>query len=312
MSKGKVLIAAPVHEVLTNGLIELGYQLIVEEKINQERAKEIIAGCAGVVTSTRLQLDKELLELAKELKWIGRMGSGMEVIDLEYAASKGITCFGSPQGNANAVAEHALGMLLSLTKKISWSNNQLRRGIWLRDENRGTELEGKTVAIIGYGHTGQAFAKKLRGFDVNLIAYDKYAPGNIIGEVRRCNGLEEIHTEADILSFHVPLQEDTIHYFDQSFLSKMKKPFILLNTSRGQVVDARILTKGLSESKLLGCCLDVFEEEPFEKMGTEIKEILISLANHEHAVVTPHIAGYSREALYKMSRLLLERIVTVS
>ena len=157
--EGKVLIAAPVHEALTGALTAAGYTCVMQENITQELAFRLIGDCAGVITSTRLQLDKALLDAAHELKWIGRMGSGMEVVDLAYAAEKGIACYGSPEGNCNAVGEHTLGMLLGLIRHIVWSQAEIKDGVWKREENRGTELEGKTIGIIGFGHTGRAFEK---------------------------------------------------------------------------------------------------------------------------------------------------------
>ncbi len=305
--RGKVLIAAPVHEVLTNGLMGLGYECILKEKINQEAAYTLIEDCVGVITSTRLKLDKGLLDSAPKLMWIGRMGSGMEVIDLEYAAEKGVVCFGSPEGNCNAVGEHALGMLLDLVRRISWSRDELIEGIWRREENRGVELEGKTVGIIGYGHTGSSFAKKLMGFDVKILAYDKYHPENIPPHLIRCEDLTEIYEEADIVSFHVPHQIDTLHYFNTEFIAEMKKPFIFINTSRGTVADTHALQLGIETGKIIGICMDVFEEEPIIAGGKIKSDIIKELIMLPNVVFTPHIAGYTFEALYKMSYTLLKK-----
>ena len=305
---GKVLIAAPVHPVLIDGLTSLGYICQMHEKISQAAAYELIKDCVGVVTSTRLQLDKELIDAAPKLEWIGRMGSGMEVIDVPYCLSKGIACFGSPEGNSNAVGEHALGMLLALIRKIVWSNMEMKEGIWRREENRGTELEGKTIGIIGCGHTGNAFARKLSGFDTRILAYDKYNCDGIPAHIVTCKSLDQIFEEADIVSFHVPLQADTKNYFDEHFLEQMHKPFILINTSRGPVVNTLALIRGLSERKVTGACLDVFEQEPLNTLDSGVAERLICLPN---VVVTPHIAGYTFEALYKMSRVLLDKIKAI-
>lgn len=303
----KVLIAAPVHAVLTDGLNVMGYELVVKETITQQLAYALIGECVGVITSTRLQLDRELLEAAPGLQWIGRMGSGMEVIDVPYATQKGIQCYGSPDGNCNAVAEHALGMLLALIRRISWSHTEMKNGIWKRDENRGYELEGKTVGIIGYGHTGAAFARKLLGFDVRLMAYDKYHPQNIPAHIECCD-LAAIHREADIVSFHVPLQADTIRFFDSAFTEAMHKPFIFVNTSRGQVADTLALYDALKSGKVTGACLDVFEQEPVAKAEGDVKKALEAMIHLPNVITTPHIAGYTHEALYKMSRSLLEKI----
>ena len=302
---GKVLIAAPVHPILTEGLAGLGYECILHESITQKIAFELIKDCVGVVTSTRLQLDAALLDAAPLLKWIGRMGSGMEVINLEYAASRNINCFGSPEGNANAVGEHALGMLIALTRRIVWSNLEMKQGLWHREENRGTELEGKTVGIIGCGHTGRAFAKKLTGFDTRILAYDKYNCKGIPAHIVTCESIDQLYEEADIVSFHVPLQADTKHYFNRNFIAQMRKPFILINTSRGLVVDTLALLHGLSDGRVIGACLDVFEQEPLSAMDKEVQDQLTTMPN---VVVTPHIAGYTFEALYKMSHVLLAKI----
>lgn len=305
----KVLIAAPVHQVLTNGLQATGYECLIHEKISQQQAFELIKDVTGIITSTRLILNKELIDAAPQLQWIGRMGSGMEVIDVPYAESKGIKCFGSPDGNANAVAEHALGMLLSLNKRIIKSNNEVKQGLWLRDENRGTELEGKTIGLIGFGHTGRAFAKKLMGFDMQILAYDKYNKQDFPPYVTQCETLAPIFEQADIISFHVPLQADTTHYFDENFLRSVRKPFILVNTSRGVVVNNDVLLRGMQEKLICGVCIDVWEEEPLNAMSDKQRALLAQVANLPNALLTPHIAGYSFEAVYKMSHILLQKIV---
>jgi len=305
----KVLIAAPVHPVLTDGLQAAGYECLIHEKISQQQAFELVKDVTGIITSTRLQLDKSLIDAAPQLQWIGRMGSGMEVIDVPYAETKGIKCFGSPDGNANAVAEHALGMLLSLNKRIIKSNNEVKQGQWLRDENRGTELEGKTIGLIGFGHTGRAFAKKLMGFDMQILAYDKYNKHDFPAYVAQCGTLAPIFEEADIISFHVPLQADTTYYFNETFLRSVRKPFILVNTSRGVVVDNDVLLRGMQEKLICGACIDVWEEEPLSAMSEKQHMLLTQVANLPNVVLTPHIAGYSFEAVYKMSNILLHKIV---
>ena len=308
MTQSKVLIAAPVHEVLLKGLEAAGYELLLHEKINQEHGLQLIKDCVGVITSTRLQLNKELIDAAPKLQFIGRMGSGMEVIDVPYAESKGIRCIGSPEGNCNAVAEHALGMLLALNKKILKSHNEIKEGRWLRDENRGTELEGKTIGIIGYGHTGAAFAKLLRGFDMKIMVYDKYKTIAPEPHIIVCNSITELQKEADILSLHVPFQEDTFHLVDEKFMEEMSKDFVLINTSRGTVVESKALLHLLKNGRIKGLALDVWEEEPMDKMSDAYKKLLNDLITENNTLITAHIAGYSREALYKMSIILLERI----
>lgn len=308
-NKGKVLIAAPVHRILTDWMTANGYECITEDQITQQKAMELVSDCTGIITSTRLDINHELIDAAPNLRWIGRMGSGMEIIDVGYAFTKGIKCYSSPEGNMNAVAEHALGMLLALNKRIILSNNEVRQGLWQRDSNRGVEIEGKTIGIIGFGHTGSAFAKKLSGFGAHILAYDKYDQSRIPKQVIRCRDLSLIYEEADIVSFHVPLQEDTVHYLNESFIEKMKKPFVVINTSRGSVVDSRALYDGLRSHKISGACIDVWEEEPISKMNVDIRHVFDEVAKLPNVVLTPHIAGYSVESLFKMSKVLLEKIV---
>lgn len=310
MAKGKVLIAAPVHEILTKGLSDAGYECVTAGNIKQDNAAGYLKDCVGVITSTRIHLGKQLLDDAPRLQWIGRMGSGMEVVDVAYATQKGIQCYSSPEGNCNAVAEHAMGMLLALNKRIIVSNNELKDHKWERDGNRGAELEGKTVGIIGFGHTGRAFAKKLLGFDMQILVYDKYKRNDIPEYVTSCS-LERIYKEADIISFHVPLQEDTVHYFNDKFISEMSKGFVLVNTSRGIVADVHAIKRGLDEGKIKGACLDVWEEEPMEQMSIEMRRTFEDVLNRDNVIITPHIGGYSMESLYKMSRALLSKIVSI-
>jgi D-3-phosphoglycerate dehydrogenase len=304
---GVVLMAAPVHPVLAGGLENLGYTLRYPEKLSQETAAALLADCTGVITSTRLQLDKELLGSATGLRWIGRMGSGLEVIDLEAAAEQGIQVFSSPDGNCNAVAEHALGLLLALQKKICTSAAEVATGNWLRDENRGEELEGKTVGLIGFGHTGRAFAKLLQGFEVTILAYDPYnqAPDPVY--VQRAT-LAEIQARADVLSFHVPMRPDTHYYFNAAFLEALERPVILLNTARGEVVDSAALETGIDNGKIKGAGIDVWEGEPLSTMPAKEKTRLLRMAQKNAVIITPHIAGYSHEALYKMSLSILNKL----
>lgn len=305
----KVLIAAPVHPILPTWLQANGFECITHEKIDQQAAMSLVGECVGIVTSTRLDINRQLIDAAPLLQWVGRMGSGMEIIDLAYAAGKGIACYSSPEGNCNAVAEHALGMLLALNKKIITSFAEVKEGIWLRDENRGVEIEGKTIGIIGFGHTGSAFARKLYGFDTRILVYDRYRKDIAPKYLEECE-LDVIYREADIISFHVPLAKDTMHYFNHDFVARMQKPFVLINTSRGQVVDSNALYTGLLSGKITGACLDVYETEPISAMGEQQRDFFDRMAAMKNVVITPHIAGYSAEALYKMSKALLDKIVS--
>jgi D-3-phosphoglycerate dehydrogenase len=304
----KVLVVAPVHDILLQQLETLGYQYDLKEDISRAEALDIISAYEGVVTSTRLQIDREFIDKATALQWVGRMGSGMEVIDLPYARQKGIQCFSSPEGNANAVAEQALGMLLALQHKIFSAHLEMQQGIWLREENRGLELEGLTAGIIGYGNNGSAFARKLKAMDMTVLAYDKYKSDFAAAGIEECHSLERIYAEADVLSFHLPLTDETRHYFDDTFLSKMQKPFVLLNLSRGNIVAQSSLYRGLKSGRIKGAALDVWEKEPVGNMEGSQREEYKELITMTNFIGTPHIAGYTVQALYKMSAVLAEKI----
>ncbi|MBS1782125.1 MAG: hydroxyacid dehydrogenase [Bacteroidetes bacterium] len=309
MNDKLVWIAAPIHDLLRKGLESKGYTLIDDQNFERKSAIKTLNFCEGVITSTRLKMDREMIDAAPLLKWIGRMGSGMELIDVPYAESKGILVTSSPEGNSNAVAEHALGMLLNMIRRIGWSCNEVRAGQWLREENRGIELEGKTIGIIGFGNTGSAFAKKLSGFDASLLVYDKYRQEGFPSYVSVCQSLDPIWENADIISFHVPLQNDTHHYCNEAFIAKAKKSFILINTSRGEVAETKSIAAGLKNGKLRGVCLDVLEGEPLSALHPTDALLVAEMLTYSNAIITPHIAGYTHEAVEKMSQILLKKIV---
>jgi D-3-phosphoglycerate dehydrogenase len=304
----KVLIIAQVHQVLVEKLDALGYQCELREDMNPAQCFACIADYEGMITSNKLEVRAPLIDAGLRLKWIGRLGSGMEIIDTEYAREKGIACFNSPEGNANAVAEQALGMLLGLRHHIFKSNLEIRNGQWLRDENRGTEIEGKTAGIIGLGHNGSAFAQKLLGMGVRVLAYDKFKNNYALPGIQTCDDLDLIFNNADILSFHVPLSAETRYYFNAGFLGSMQKSFVLLNLSRGPVVSLQALYEGMKSGKITAAALDVWEEEPYWKMPEVLRRMADELLALPNFIGTPHIGGYSVEAFYKMSRTLAEKI----
>lgn len=304
----KVLIAAPVHAVLIAALEKAGYACIFALDITQEEALASVAQYEGIITSTRLHINKKLLDQASQLKFIGRMGSGMEIIDLSYAAQKGVVCVSSPEGNANAVAEHALGMLLGLSKQVVKSNKELQQGIWEREANRGFELEGKTIAIIGFGHTGSALAHKLSVFNMSILAYDTNRAISYPDYVKAQETMEHIYEVADIVSYHVPASDENRHLFNDQVIGKFQKPIVLMNTSRGDVVDPEAVVIGLKKGIISLACFDVWETEPLSKMNDQQKILFNSLLADNRVLITPHIAGYSQEALYKMSLVLAQKL----
>ena len=233
----------------------------------------------------------------------------MDAIDVDYAEEKGIACINSPEGNRDAVGEHCLGLLLALFNKICIADSQVRKGLWLREDNRGLEIKGKTVGIIGYGNMGQSFAKRLSGFDCKVIAYDKYKT-NYSDAFAQEVSLEEIFSQSDILSFHTPLTSETKYMFNKDFISNFKKPFYLLNTSRGKVVNTKDLIEALNEGKILGAGLDVLEFEAFSNELQDTPRELQDLFSRTNVVLTPHVAGWSVESNYKLSYFLAEKIIS--
>ena len=304
----KILLLDKNHPLITEQLSEKGFVLEEDFSSSYEQVLEKIHLYEGVIIRSRIPLDAHFLEKAKNLKFIARVGAGMENIDTAKAQELSIKLINSPEGNKDAVAEHVIGTLLVLMNRLFISSNEVKKGIWLREENRGEEILGKTFGIIGYGNMGKAVAKRLSGFGCKTIFYD--IKPNLSDEFATQVSLEELQENADILSLHIPLTEDTLYMIDEEFISKMKKNFYFINTARGKNLKTSALVNALKSGKIKGACLDVLEYEKtsFENLETR-NEDLEYLLNSEKAIITPHIAGWTHESKIKLAQVIVDKIL---
>lgn len=306
----RVLITDGVHSVLIEGLTAAGYCCDYMPSISLEDVRAIIYQYQGIIINSKITVDRPFLDNATQLKFIGRLGSGLEIIDLEYAKVKKVAVHRAPDGNCDAVAEHAMGMLLSFAINLRRSDQQVRQNNWQREQNRGWELMGKTVGIIGFGYTGIALAKRLIGFGVRVLVYDKYK-SNYAKEMPHVieTDMEQIQEEADVLSFHLPSTPETKGLVESDYWKKFKKPLVLINTSRGNIIDTKSLLEALDSGQIIGACLDVFENEKPITYTNEENLLFQDLFARENVLVTPHIAGWTVESKERLADLLLDRIM---
>lgn len=302
----KALITADIHPYLREQLEASGFSVDVIPEIDRTHLLEIIPAYSILIITTYTQVDMEVVDKATQLQLIGRVGSGMENVDVAYCTAKNIICVNSPEGNGNAVGEHCLAMLLSLLNNIPQANQELKQQIFRREENRGKELDGMTVGIIGYGHTGKAFARKLRGFEVEILVFDPYV--TVVDSWVKQVSLTDIQQRADVISFHVPYNRETHHYAGTAFLEQCRMTPVIINTSRGAVADTVALTEMLEQGKIAGVCIDVFEDEPLTKNKVHVPEVYQRLLAHPRVVATPHIAGWTVASKYKLVKILMDKI----
>jgi D-3-phosphoglycerate dehydrogenase / 2-oxoglutarate reductase len=308
----KILCIDSNHQILHETLQKNGFECDLFWDKSKEELIKILSNYDGIVIRSKFKITKEILDLATNLKCIGRVGAGMENIDVDYATRKGITCVSAPEGNRDAVGEHALGMLLMLLNNLKRADAEVRNGIWKRTENRGIEISGKTIGIIGYGNMGSEFAKRLQGFSCKILVYDKYKTGFGNEFVTEAT-MQQIYIEADIISLHTPLTEETTYLINDAFIRSFKKNIVIINTARGKCLNTNDLVTHLKIGKVTGACLDVLEYEAtsFENINSiDTPESMQYLLKAENVILTPHIAGWTHESNYKMSKLIAEKMTT--
>jgi len=304
----KILHIDSNHPTLISTLKNNGYINDLDISSSKEEIIKIIKDYDGLILRSRFKIDKDFIDNASNLKFIARVGSGLENIDCNYAKSKNIEVISSPEGNSNAVGEHAMGLLLSLLNNINTSSNQVKEGLWFREKNRGFEIEGKTVAILGMGNTGKSFAKKISSFNCKVFFYD--IDEKIKSKYAKKSSLDFLYKNADIVSLHLPHTINNIDLFNKEFIQKFVKPFWLINTSRGKIVNTHDLVDALNEKKILGAGLDVIdiESSSFNNIEKELNPYFNELINLKNVIITPHIAGLTFESNVKLSQIIIDKI----
>ena len=308
----RILVTDSTHPILHDLLRQAGHEVVEDTTLNYDTLLSVIPQYDALVVRSKIIIDRPFLDRARHLRCIGRVGAGMETIDVDYAESLGIHCLNSPEGNRDAVGEHALGLLLALFNNIARADAEVRQGLWQREANRGLELKGRTVGIIGFGNMGSAFAQRLQGFECNIIAYDKYKPAGYAPAYVQEVSLHELQQRAQVLSLHVPLTPETRHMVDYPFIQRFRHPFHLINTSRGAVVDTPSLVRALDEGLILGTALDVIEYEDMTRDGLDLDHLPDAfhyLLHSPRAVLTPHVAGWTVESKEKLSSVLAQKII---
>ena len=304
----KILIVDNLHPAFKEQAKLLGYDVDDRPLISREDTLEIIKEYTGIAVRTKFRIDQEIFDAAKNLEFVARAGAGLDNIDEAIAKQKNIQLLNAPEGNMDAVGEHAVGLLLSLMNNFRNADQQIRNGKWDRDGNRGYELKGKTVGIVGYGFMGKSFAKKLKGFEVNVIAYDKYKTG-FTDEFAREVSMEEIVRQSDVLSLHIPLTKETRQMVNEEYLFHFRKPIFFINTARGEVVNTTAVLSALKQGKIIGAGLDVLEAEKFPLLG--LQDWYAEIVASENIILTPHVAGWTFDSYRKISEVLAEKLAAL-
>lgn len=303
--KGKILIVDDLHPAFKEQAIVQGYEVDDRPLITRAETMAIIANYMGIAVRTKFRIDQELMEAAPNLQFIARAGAGLDNIDEIFARQRNIKLLNAPEGNMDAVGEHATGLLLSLMNNFRNADTEVRNGIWDREGNRGYELKGRTVGIVGYGFMGKSFAKKLVGFEVNVIAYDKYKTGFSDAYVKEVS-MEEMVKQCDVLSLHIPLTKETKQMVDEEYLLHFRKPIFFINTARGEIVNTKAVLSAIDNKKIIGAGLDVLEVEKFPALGSQ--EWFADLKSSGKLILTPHIGGWTFESYRKISEVLAEKL----
>ncbi len=307
-----ILITDNCHPVLQQKFSEAGITFDIDTECTYQSLLAKVHQYDALVVRSKIEIDAAFLDQARHLRCIGRLGAGMETIDVDYAEKLGISCINSPEGNRDAVGEHAVGLLLSLLNHISTADAEVRKGLWRREANRGFELGYRTVGIVGFGNMGSSFAKRLQGFGCRILAYDKYKKGYAPSYVEEVS-LQQLQDQVDVVSLHVPLTTETHHLVDEHFISSMTHPFYLVNTSRGAVVSTDALANAVRSQKVLGAALDVIEFENLTRDALRQEDLppaFLDLLESPHMLFTPHVGGWTVESKYKLAAFLADKMIT--
>ena len=306
----KIIIADEMHPSIIPNLRQAGYHVDYFPDINREELKKVLHQYEGIIIRSKTNMDQELINLAPDLRFIARAGAGTDKIDAQYCEVKGISILNAPEGNRDALGEHAIGILLALFNKIHTADREIRNQVWDRDRNRGIEIKGKVVGIIGYGNMGSAFAQRLSGFECRVIAYDKYKR-NYGDQYANESELNGIFHEADIVSFHVPLTEETSGLYDYNFFNNFRKDVYVVNTARGQIMPLKDLIRLLDEGRVLGAALDVLENEKLKTFNNTQREYFNNLVGRSNIVFTPHVGGWTFESYERINDVLVQKIISL-